>query len=269
MTKSQGGLVVRQHVEIGGHPTLVDARGSGDETVLLLHGGMSNSDLLLDTIGVPLAERYRIVAFDRRGHGYTADTPAPFHYEDMALETIGVLEAVVGGRAHLVGWSDGGIVALLVAMRRPDLVDRMAVIGANFHHDGVLPLELGEDSAFAARIFEDYAARTPDGPEHFGELSERFMAMVTTEPTLSVADVAAINAPTLVIVGDDDLPRLTHTAELYEALPAGQLCVIPAASHAVPIERPTEVAQAIVEFLTAELPPATLMPIRRATTTVE
>jgi pimeloyl-ACP methyl ester carboxylesterase len=256
---------VGQRVEIGGHPTWVDERGTGEATVLLLHGGMSNSDVLLDGVGDQLAQRYRVVAFDRRGHGYTADTPAPFHYEDMALETIGVLEAVVGGRAHLVGWSDGGIVALLVAMRRPDLVDRMVVIGANFHYDGVLPLELGEDSPMAARIFEDYAARSPDGPDHFAELFERFMAMVTTEPTLSITDIATITAPTLVMVGDDDLPRLAHTCELYEALPAGQLCVIPATSHALPIERPAQVARTIVEFLTAELPPATLMPIRRAT----
>src|SRR5262245_41600722 len=99
-----------EYLAIGGRSTWVDQRGGGAGTVLLLDAGLSNSDLLLDAIGAPLAERYRLVAFDRRGHGYTADTAAPFHYEDMAAETIGVLEAVVGGRAHLVGWSDGGII---------------------------------------------------------------------------------------------------------------------------------------------------------------
>ncbi len=128
----------------------------------------------------------------------------------MATETIGVLEQVVGGRAHLVGLSDGGIVGLFVAMRRPELVDRLVVIGTNFHHDGVLPLELGEDSPVAAQLFEAYAARSPDGPDHFGELFERFMAMATTEPTLSVGEIATITAPTLVMVGDDDLARLGH-----------------------------------------------------------
>jgi pimeloyl-ACP methyl ester carboxylesterase len=255
---------VGDHIEIGGHPTWVDERGDGAETVLLLHGGMSNSDLLLDVLGDPLAEHYRVVAFDRRGHGYTADTPAAFHYEDMATETIGVLERVVGGRSHLVGWSDGGIVALFVAMRRPELVDRMVLIGTNFHHDGVLPLELSEDSPVAAQLLEAYAARSPDGPDHFGVLFEKFLAMATTEPTLSAGDIAAITAPTLVMVGDDDLPRLAHTCELYETLPAGQLCVIPAASHTLPIERPADVARNVVGFLAAQLPPATLMPIRRA-----
>ena len=100
---------------------------------------------------------HRVVSFDRRGHGRTADIDAPFHYDDMATETIGVLEAVVGGPAHLVGWSDGGIVSLLVALRRPDLVRRMVVIGTNVHHDALLPFELDESSPVAAAMYEDYA----------------------------------------------------------------------------------------------------------------
>jgi len=258
-------MSVGERTEVGGHSTWFDVRGDGAETVLMLHGGMSNSDLLLEALGDPLSERFRLVAFDRRGHGYTGDTPDPFHYEDMATETIAVLEQVVGGRAHLVGWSDGGIVALLVAMQRPDLVDRMVVIGANFHHDGALPIGLAEDSPVAAQLFEAYAARSPDGPDHFGELFQKFMAMATTEPTLTPNDIATITAPTLVMAGDDDIVRLDHTCELYETLPAGQLCVVPATSHALPIERPDLVARAILEFLGAELPPTTLMPARRTT----
>src|SRR6187200_1328704 len=126
-------------VEINGHPTWVDRRGSGDRTILVMHGGLSNSDAL-EALADILAGHYRVVAFDRRGHGRTADTDAPFHYDDMATEAIGVLEQVVGGPAHVVGWSDGGNVGLLVAMRRPDLAHRMVVIGANFHFSGVMPI---------------------------------------------------------------------------------------------------------------------------------
>ena len=84
-----------ERVEINGHPTWVDQRGSGDTTVVMMHGGLSNSDALEDLTNT-LAEHYRVVAFDRRGHGRTADTDAPFQYDDMATEAIGILEQVVG-----------------------------------------------------------------------------------------------------------------------------------------------------------------------------
>lgn len=252
------------YVDIAGHPTWTTELGSGAETVLLLHGGLSCSDLLLDSIGVILAERYRVAAFDRRGHGRTADSEAPFHYEDMADEAIAVIEDVVGGRTHVVGWSDGGIVGLLVARRRPDLVDRLVAIGANYRYEG--NHEMGQDdepSPAMQRIASDYAERSPDGPGHFDVVLQKTFAMFATEPTLTVDDLRGVVAPTLVLVGDDDLPMLTHTVSLYEALPAGQLAVLPGASHFVILERPAQVASLIIDFLGQEQPPKTLMPFLR------
>ena len=234
---------------------------------MLLHGGLSNSDLLLDVIGEPLAERYRVVAFDRRGHGRTADTPAPFHYDDMATETIGVLEQVVGGPAHLVGWSDGGIIALLVALRRPDLVGRLVPIGANYRYDGINPMGLDPESPVVQMIAASYGERSPDGPEHFPEVLSKSVAMFESEPTLTTEDLKRIAAPTLVVSADDELVRLDHTCSMYEALPAGQLAVVPGSSHALPMEKPGEVARLVLEFLAATLPPQTFMPIRRQPTT--
>lgn len=251
-------------IDIGGHPTWVDDRGAGDETVVLLHGGMTHSGLLLDAFGDALTARYRVVSFDRRGLGRTADTGAPFHYADMATETIGVLDSVVGGPAHLVGWSDGGIISLLVALRRPDLVQRMVVIGTNVHHDAALPVDVDPAGPFATQIYEDYAALSPDGADHFGDISDRFDVMVTTEPTMTPGDLAAITAPTLVMAGDDDFFRLDHTCDIYAALPAGRLAIVPGASHALPLEQPQLVASMIVDFLTSEEPPPSVLPIRRA-----
>ncbi len=113
-------------------------------------------------------------------------------------------------------------------------------------------------------MLEAYAKRSPDGADHFPVVAEKFMAMVTTEPTLTTDDLARLAHPTLVLVGDDDLVRLDHTVALYEALPAGRLCVVPGASHAVVIERPQLVAALITDFLQGPEPPETLIPIRRA-----
>ena len=251
-------------IDIDGLSTWTETRGSGEHTLVLLHGGLGNSDDLLDSIGAPLAERFRVVAFDRRGHGYTADTDAPFHYDDMATHAIAVLERLdVAAPMHLVGWSDGGIVAMLVALRRPELVDRLVLIGVNFHFEGIHPIDFGGEAP-PAQMLEAYAARSPDGVEHYAVVAEKFMAMASAEPTLTVDDVGRIGHPTLVLVGDDDLVRLDHTVALFEALPAGRLCVVPGASHAVVIERPGFVAGVIGEFLRGPEPPETLIPIRRA-----
>jgi pimeloyl-ACP methyl ester carboxylesterase len=243
----------------------VDDRAGPGEALLLLHGGLGSSvDDLLNSIGPALVDRYRVVAFDRRGHGHTADTDADFHYSDMAAETIGVLEQVVGGPAHIVGWSDGGIVALLVALARPDLVRKLVVIGTNYHRDGILPVEAGPQSPLGQALAAAYSERAPDGPRHFETVLAKGLALIEAEPTLTTDDLAGITPPTLVMVGDDDLIPLAHTCSLYEALPRGQLAVVPGASHALPLERPELVARLIADFLAATDPPDTLLPVRRA-----
>lgn len=252
-----------RYVDIAGHQTWIEEAGSGDEAIVVLHGGLGNGDELLDHLGPPLAERYRLVAPDRRGHGRTADTDAPFHYEDMVDETIAVLDQVVGGPAHLVGWSDGGIVALLLSRRRPDLVLRQVLIGVNFHFDGMRSIEMAEDDPFGQAMYEAYVERTPDGADHFPEVLTKTLALFASEPTLTTDDLRSIETPSLVLVGDDDCIELAHTSALYESMPTAQLAVVPRASHAVPMEQPAAVARLVLDFLAADLPPVTLMPDRR------
>ena len=251
----------RGYTDIGGHRTWFADSGGAGEPVLLLHGGLSDSELLLDPLGPALADRFRVVAFDRRGHGRTADTDAPFHYDDMATETVAAIERLIGGPAHLVGWSDGGIVALLVALRRPDLVRMLVLIGTNYHYDGMMPTGTGYGPP---RFIRDrYAERSPDGDDHFAVVAKKSFAMFATEPTLTTDDLRKISAPALVMAGDDDVATLAHTASLYESLPQGQLAVIPGASHAVIIEKPGLAGRIIGDFLSAPGTPETYFPVRR------
>jgi len=254
------------YIDINGHATWVEQEGdsAASETVLLLHGGFGNSDLLLGTLGAALGDRYRLVAFDRRGHGRTADTDQPFHYDEMAEEVVSVLEQVVGGPAHLVGFSDGGIISLCVALRRPELVRSMVLIGANFHHEGVVPVDMGDgDNSVFAMIQADYEGRSPDGADHFGAIAEKTLTLFATEPTMTPSDLGAIQCPALVVAGDDDMVALAHTCALYESLPAGQLAIVPGTSHVLPMEKPDLLARLVVDFLASEGPPMTFMPVRR------
>jgi pimeloyl-ACP methyl ester carboxylesterase len=252
-------------VEIDGVTTYYEEQGQGDPLVLL-HGGMSDSSSW--GMQVPaFAAAYRVFAPDRRGHGRTSDTDAPYTYEDMATETIAFLEQVVSGPAHLVGWSDGGNIALLVAAQRPDLVRRQVVVGANFHHEGLMDVaDMGGDpDAPEVAMFKGmHDALSPGGPDHWPSFFRRSMQMWREGPTMTVGDLAGIDVPTLVLVGDDEPITLDHTCALYEALPASQLAIVPGTSHLLLLEKPDAGNKLILDFLAETEPPATMFPIRRA-----
>jgi pimeloyl-ACP methyl ester carboxylesterase len=254
-----------QYVDLDGVNTWFEVEGGGDPLVLL-HGGMSDGTAW--GMQVPaFAAAHQVFNPDRRGHGKTPDVEGPLHYDDMASDTVAFLETVVGGAAHLVGWSDGGIVALLVSLRRPDLVQRQVVIGANFHHEGLLDaFHLGDDPdaddvAMFKGLYEANAVDPAKWPVFFGK-SER---MWREEPTMTVDDIRRIDAPTLVMAGDDDCIEYDHTIALFEALPAGQLAVVPGTSHVLNLEKPALVNQLVLDFLAETDPPGTFMPFRRAT----
>ena len=253
------------YTEINGHRTWFTDSGGTGEPILMLHGGISDSDMLVDPLEPALRERFRIVAFDRRGHGHTADTDAAFHYDDMATETVGALEKLIAAPAHVLGWSDGGNVALLVALRRPDLVRSLVLIGANFSFDGNMPMGPGGGPG-PKMMIDRYAERSPDGEAHFSIVFEKSRAMWAAEPTLTTDDLRKISLPALVLVGDDDLMTLAHTAALYESLPQGQLAVVPGTSHAVVMEKPDLVGLLIRDFLSDPGKPNTHLPIRRRST---
>ncbi|CAL9319876.1 alpha/beta fold hydrolase [Streptomyces sp. R02] len=255
------------YANLPGVRTWYETEGSGDPLVLL-HGGFCTND----TWGAQrpdLAAAYRLHLPERRAHGHTPDVEGPLTYTDMAGDTVAYLESVVGGPAHLAGWSDGGIVALLTALARPDLVRRMVLIGVNFRpatEAFVAPEMLDAmtpDSDDMAFFRELYVAVSPDGPEHWPAVATRMIDMWRTQPTLDAGDLAAVRAPTLVMTGDDDLMTLEHTAALYRALPDARLAVVPGASHLVPLEKPAEVNRMVLEHL-AGGEVETTMPVLRA-----
>jgi pimeloyl-ACP methyl ester carboxylesterase len=256
-----------EYVDIGGLSTWYDEAGGG-EPLVLLHGGLCTNE----TWGVQIpafAERFHVLAPERRGHGHTADVEGPLTYADMASDTIGFLDEVVDQPAHLVGWSDGGIVGLLVAIARPDLVRKLVLIGTNYDTGGVAPeaeemfAHMAPDSPGMANMRGLYETHSPDGPEHWPVVFAKFIELVQREPHISLDDLARIAAPTLVLVGDDDMVAFEHTVSLHRAIPASELAVVPGASHFVLMEKPELMNRIVLDFLENE-PPATMLPLRRA-----
>jgi pimeloyl-ACP methyl ester carboxylesterase len=237
-----------------------DERGTG-EPLVLLHGGLTDSRCFTGNLD-RLADRFRLLVPERRGHGHTADVPGPITRELMAQDTIGFVEKVVGGPVRLAGYSAGAAVALQVAVDRPELVDRLVLVSGAYRTDGMIfrPTAGGTPPA---PLVAAYAEVSPDGADHFPVVIAKIVQAIEEEPGLEPADLDAVTCPTLVMAGDDDLVTSEHTLALYRGLPNSQLAIIPNASHLLLEEKPEFCAKLVRDFLANEQP-ATWMPIRRA-----
>ena len=232
--------------------------GGAGPALVLLHGGLSNRDDF-DLQLAALEARYRVWRPDRRGHGTTPDVQGPITYDNMAEDTIEFLETVVGEPADLIGYSDGAMVALLVALRRPDLVHKLVLMGLYVNRDGEVEW-FGRyvRDAIAAGVPESlrraYDERSPDGPEHFDVVAEKILDLWRTEPNLPIDALRELSVPTLLLQGDDDIVTLEHGVAMARAIPDAQLAVVPGASHTVPYEKPMLVTQLFLDFLTDDQP---------------
>jgi pimeloyl-ACP methyl ester carboxylesterase len=190
---------------------------------------------------------------ERRGHGRTADVHGPITYEDMAADTVAFVEKRGIGPVHLVGWSDGAVIGLLVALTRPDLVLSLVFIGNPLTIEG-LPAEmrptLDQMSVDMLPPFlrEMYAAVSPDGPEHFDVVWEKLAATIKALPYVDMSELEHLNTPVLVVAGDQDMITVEHAEAIRQKIPDAQLAIIPG-GHAVPLEKPALLAALIFDFL--------------------
>jgi len=218
--------------------------------VLLLHGGMGHSNYWGHQIAA-LAGRHRVIALDSRGHGRSTLSPRRMSYPLLADDVVGVLDALKIRRAAIVGWSDGGIVGLELAMRRPDRVDRLLAFGANFNLQGLRPQ--GAQSAtftqYAERCRLDHAAMSPT-PANWQRLLDDLRRMWGSSPTWTRADLARIGVPTTIVGAEhDEIISREHTAELAVAIPGARLSQLPGVSHFAMLQDPARFNAELAAFL--------------------
>lgn len=244
------------YVDASGLNTYYEVSGAGDPLVLL-HGGFCPAETF-DGLTPGLAEAYRVYVPERRGHGRTPDVDGPITYEIMAQDTIAFMDAIDVRDAHVMGYSDGAVVGLHVALERPDLVRKLVLIGQALNHDD-LPLPVRDLLAAGMTpeilppfLRELYANVSPDGPEHFDVVFDKLKATWETEPNFELSALERVAVPTLFMLGDGDMVTVEHAAAVQRAIPDAQLAVVPGASHALPMEKPEVVSRLVVDFLAEE-----------------
>jgi pimeloyl-ACP methyl ester carboxylesterase len=205
---------------IHGHKIYYATRGNGPTLVFLHGGGDSGEHAFVRQLDV-FSEHHHIVAPDQVGQGRTPDVPGPLSYTAMMEDTAALLQMLKLKQVDVVGFSDGGILALMLAVRHPELVRRVVISGVNIAPEGLKPQDL-----------EELRASQIPKPKTIDEKLAHLWLTSPTESELSLALLKTIYRPVLVISGDRDAITLEHTLQIFHALPAAELCVLPGTDHA-------------------------------------
>ena len=216
--------------------------GSG-EPLLLVHG---NSGSIADWNAQIdyFRTRYQVIAMDSRDQGKSGDSPDKLTYEKMADDLAALLDYLKSPPANVLGWSDGGIEALLLGIRHPEKIKKIASMAANLNPNAAYP----EVIAMAKSMLDSIPAADKQSPKGKREL--RVSQLVLDEPHIDPGSLEKITVPTLVLASDHDLIIDEHTLDIYHHIPNSQLCIFPNATHMVPYDQPALFNSTVDHFFT-------------------
>lgn len=238
-------------VEVNGVRIYYETYGSGPP-VLVLHGAGAFLETMHYFIS-GLSGTHTMIAIDSRGQGRSTDAAGPITYARMGDDMIKLMDALHLKQADVVGWSDGGIVGLDMAMKHPGRVRRLVAIGSNYDVNGLDPSVFSGD--FLSNVARDvrpfYEAIAPD-PAHFDDAMKKIDTMIRTEPHYTLADLGRIRTTrVLILAGEHDLILRKHTDALAHAIPGAKEMIVPGVSHAGPLEQPDTFNKIALDFLDA------------------
>jgi pimeloyl-ACP methyl ester carboxylesterase len=220
------------------------------EPLILLHGGLGNADYYANQIPV-FAQKYQVIAVDSRGHGRSTVTDTPIGYDLMMSDVIALMDYLKIDSANLVGWSDGGIIGLDMAINHPERLRKLIAYGANYDPTGVRT-DLGDDKVFNAFIAQaqiDYQRLAPD-PNKFDAFLKNITNMWATEPNWTEKDLAKIKTPTLILDGwEEEAIYSEHAFKMAQLIPGAELHLMPGIGHFAMFKTPEMFNSIVMEYL--------------------
>ena len=215
-------------------------KGQG-EPLILLHGNGENCDYFKGQID-EFARYYHVYALDTRGHGKTPRGNAPFTIRQFADDLLGFMDSHSIDKAHLLGFSDGGNIAMVFAIKYPDRVNRLVLNGANLNAKGVkpsiqIPIEIGYKFA------NMFARKSPEAKQN-----AEMLGLMVNDPNVQPAELSAIKAKTLVIAGTNDMIKDAHTRLIAQNIPDSKLVLIKG-NHFIANKCSEAFNRAVLEFL--------------------
>ena len=259
------------YAEVNGLNIYYEIHGVG-QPLVLLHGAFSAIGTSFGNVLPELAETRQVIAFEMQAHGHTADIDRPLSMEQMADDTVAALKQLGLDNADFFGFSMGASIALQVTIRHPEVVRKLVLASITYKLEGVHPglmeglAEMKPEMMYGSPWHEEYMRIAPR-PEDFATLFAKKTQMDRQLRDLPADAIEAIDAPTLLIIGDSDIVRPEHAVEMFRllgggvmgdlvGLPNSQLAILPGTTHATLVERGDWLGSMITAFLDAPMPDA-------------
>ena len=225
--------------------------GQGDP-LIVLHGGLAHSDVWGNQLP-ELAKHFRVIVADSRGHGRSTRSAQPYSYGLMASDVIALMDYLKIDKAALLGWSDGGIIGLDIAMNHPERLTKLFAFGANYNPAGLKDISSSATfNAYIERCGQDYARLSPT-PKEYDAFVQQISQMWATQPDYKPEQLAKITVPTMIADGEhDEGIKREHTEELAKLIPGAKLNILPGVSHFAFWQKPELFNQSVLDFLLAK-----------------
>lgn len=228
--------------DIRGFKMYAEVYGEG-QPLLLIHGNGGSINNFTKQIPF-FSKRYKVIIADSRAQGKSADSGDSLSYEMMADDYAALLSEMKADSAFVIGWSDGGINGLLLAIRHPEKVKKLAITGANLRPDtSAVPQEIWDMVTPEYNVLKDKSNKTPVENNGF-----KLLRLLVENPHIPLSDLRKIKCPTLVIGGDHDVIREEHTMEIYKNIPNSYLWILPNSGHSTPIVYADEFNEKVSTF---------------------
>ena len=236
------------YMNVNGIPMYYEIYGKG-EPLLLIHGNGGAIDSFKNQIPYFL-QKYKVIAVDSRAQGKSVDTEDSLSFEMMADDFSALLDKLHVDSCNVLGWSDGGINGLLLAIRHPDKVKRLAITGANISPDSSA---IGGVEFLSGQKYYDTLGKMPQTPETIR--TRKLVKLDLFEPHITREQLQKIQCPTLVIGGDHDIILISHTVLIAESIPGAYLWILPNSSHGTLIDYKDRFNEVVDEFFRNRLKP--------------
>jgi pimeloyl-ACP methyl ester carboxylesterase len=222
--------------------------GSG-APVILLHGGLANSNYWGKLIPA-LSPHYRVIVMDSRGHGRSTRNAQPYGYDLMASDVLGLMDHLKIEKAAIVGWSDGAILGLDIAIHHPERLTKLFAFGANSDPSGVKDVEHAANfAAYIVRARKEYESQSPT-PREYDSFVAEIEKMWAVQPNFTAAQLASITVPTWIVDGDhEEAIKRENTLYMADHIPNASLLLQPGVSHFSFLQDPEQFNRDVLHFL--------------------